>query len=88
MKTVRGTTSLPLVMWPFLQLPLTVFPSWELYDKCLNASAVTFISPPLVSSYSNIWEICLIYFNAKLLSVCQIRAFHFKCLTTKRSTCH
>lgn len=43
MKTVRGTTSLPLVMWPFLQLPLTVFPSWELYDKCLNASAVTFI---------------------------------------------
>lgn len=88
MKTVSGKTSLLPQMHPFLQLPFKVFPSWKLYGKCLNASAATFISPPPVSSYSNIWEICLIYFSAKLLSICQRRAFYFKCLTTKQSTCH
>jgi len=53
-----------------------MFPSEELYGKCLDASAVTFISPPRVS-YSNIWEIRLIFFSVKLLSIHQTSAFYF-----------
>lgn len=75
MRIVGGIVNfLPLIS-PFPLFHFKIFPSWELYGKCLNASAVTFISPPQVSSYSNIWETHLIYFSVKLLSICQTAAF-------------